>query len=57
MHDAPWYIHRSIQAGALGYVLKDVAGNDLVMVVHSLFGGNRYFSNGIAEIASLFIQE
>jgi DNA-binding NarL/FixJ family response regulator len=56
MYDTPWYIHRSIQAGALGYVLKDVAGDDLVIAVRSVFGGNRYFSKQVAQIAEDYIQ-
>jgi len=56
MDAAPWYIRRSIQAGALGYVLKEVAGDDLVIAVRSLHQGNRYYSKQIAEIARRYIQ-
>lgn len=51
-HNTPRYIQRSLQAGASGYVLKDVAGNDLVKAVRSLHQGNRYFSKQIAELAN-----
>jgi DNA-binding NarL/FixJ family response regulator len=56
MYDTPQYIHRGIQAGALGYVLKDGAANDLVIAVRSVHEGNRYFSKQIAEIAKRYIQ-
>src|SRR5689334_24045789 len=56
MYAAPWYIQRSVQAGALGYVLKEVARDDLVIAVRSLHQGNRYYSKQIAEIAKRYIQ-
>jgi DNA-binding NarL/FixJ family response regulator len=56
MHDTPKYIRRCLRAGALGYVLKDMAGHDLVTAVHSLYEGKRYFSKQIAEIAKYYIQ-
>jgi DNA-binding NarL/FixJ family response regulator len=56
MYAAPWYIQRSIQAGALGYVLKDGVDIDLVIAVRSLHQGNRYYSKQIAEIAKRYIQ-
>lgn len=55
MYSTPNYIHRSLQAGALGYVLKDMAGDDLVKAVHSLYEGNRYFSKQVAGIADYFL--
>jgi DNA-binding NarL/FixJ family response regulator len=56
MHDTPEYIRRSLQAGALGYVLKEAARNELVIAIRSIYRGNRYFSKKIAEIAQHFIQ-
>jgi DNA-binding NarL/FixJ family response regulator len=55
MHNTPKYIRRCLRAGALGYVIKDLAGDDLILAVHSLHEGNRYFSKPIAEIANYFI--
>jgi DNA-binding NarL/FixJ family response regulator len=55
-HHSPYYIQRCLQAGALGYVLKDVAGAELVIAVRSTQQGNRFFSKQIAEIAKRFIQ-
>ena len=56
IYSAPWYIQRSVKAGALGYVLKEAAGDDLVIAVRSLHQGNRYYSKQIAEIAKRYIQ-
>ena len=56
LHDGPYYIRRSLQAGALGYLLKDTANDELVGAVRSIHGGKLYFSDRIAALASLFIQ-
>ena len=48
------HIRGSLQAGALGYVLKDVA-DDVVRGVRSVSQGNRYFSQQVAEVARKFI--
>lgn len=51
----PQYIHRSIEAGAFGYILKDVISRDLVAAVRALHQGNRYFSLQVAELAKLYV--
>ena len=43
------YVMRALHAGALGYVLKDAAGSELVEAVRSLHAGKRYFSPQIAK--------
>jgi DNA-binding NarL/FixJ family response regulator len=55
-HYAPNHIHRCIQAGALGYVLKDTVGDELAIAVRSLYQGHRYFSKQIAEVARHYIE-
>jgi len=50
MYDGPEYVQRALKAGALGYVLKDAAGSELVDAVRTLHRGKRYFSPRIAEI-------
>lgn len=49
MYHTGEYIKRSIKAGALGYVLKEAAGTELVEAVRSLHAGKRYFSPQIAK--------
>jgi len=56
MHDTPKYIRRCLRAGASGYVIKDMAGDDLIIAVHSLYEGKRFFSKQIAEIAEYYLQ-
>ena len=50
MYDTPEYVQRPLQAGAVGYVLKDEAGSELVEAVRTLHDGDSYFSHRIAEI-------
>lgn len=40
-------VERGLAAGALGYVLKDAAGDDLVAAVHAALGGERYVSRAL----------
>ena len=49
MYHTAEYIQRALNAGVLGYVLKDAAGNELVAAVRSLYLGERYFSPQIAS--------
>lgn len=53
--DGEEYIQRALDVGAKGYVLKDVAGEDLVEAIRVIHGGRHYFSNKIAEIAEKYI--
>ena len=55
MHPSPEYIKRSLEAGASGYVLKELADGDLVRAIYSLHMGKRYFSEAIAEIAEYYL--
>jgi DNA-binding NarL/FixJ family response regulator len=57
MHDNANYIRSSIHAGALGYVLKDTVGDELVTAVRSIHQDTRYFSKKIAGIAQLFLSD
>jgi DNA-binding NarL/FixJ family response regulator len=57
IYDNPEYIQRALEAGALGYVLKEDLGNDLFAAIHALYRGKQYFSQKIAEIAKQFIAQ
>ena len=47
MHANPEYVCRALQAGALGYVLKDAAGRVLVEAVRAVHAGQRYLCSKI----------
>lgn len=49
MYHTGEYVQRALKAGALGYVLKDAAGNELIDAVRSLYAGKRYFSPQVAK--------
>jgi len=46
MHDEKAYILKMLEAGALGYVLKDTGMNELVDALHKVVKGEPYFSQG-----------
>lgn len=52
MHDDQEYILKMIQAGASGYILKDVSSIELIKAIETVHQGNTYFSSGASE--SLF---
>jgi DNA-binding NarL/FixJ family response regulator len=49
VHDEPVLVSRGLAAGALGYVLKDAAGDELVPAVHAALGGTRYVSRALRQ--------
>lgn len=51
MHGSSEHIYRALQAGALGYLLKESAGSEVVGAVRAVAAGRRYLSERIADIA------
>lgn len=51
MHGSPEHVHRALQAGAGGYLLKESAGAEVVAAVRAVHAGRRYLSRTIAETA------
>jgi DNA-binding NarL/FixJ family response regulator len=49
MHHTAEYIQRAMEAGAVGYLLKDSAGAELVAAIRALNNGNRYVSKAVAK--------
>jgi DNA-binding NarL/FixJ family response regulator len=43
------YAEQSIDSGAVGYLVKQTAANDLVKAIREAYKGNGYFSPGIAR--------
>lgn len=55
MHDQLEFILEVIQAGASGYVLKDVQNLDLPSAIKVLISGNSYYSEAIAKKLSNYL--
>lgn len=49
MHHTTEYIQRALEAGAVGYLLKDSAGAELVAAIRALNDGKRYISKSVAS--------
>ena len=49
MHYTNEHIQRALQAGAIGYLLKESAGGEVVDAIRSAYEGRRYLSRKIAE--------
>ena len=49
MHSTSEHIYRALQAGALGYLLKESAGAEVAIAVRVVHAGRRYLSPRIAE--------
>ena len=49
MYSSSEHISRALQAGALGYVMKESAGKELVEAVRAVYVGRLYFSQTIVE--------
>jgi DNA-binding NarL/FixJ family response regulator len=50
MHDDPMLAREAIQAGAVGYVLKESACEELIAAVTQALSGNIYISSKIARV-------
>jgi DNA-binding NarL/FixJ family response regulator len=49
IHGTSEYIYRALQAGVMGYLLKESAGQELIQAVRSAFKGERYLSQRIED--------
>jgi DNA-binding NarL/FixJ family response regulator len=49
MHHTTEYIQRALEAGAVGYLLKDSAGAELVAAIRAVKDGKRYISKSVAK--------
>jgi len=50
MHHTTEYLQRALEAGAVGYVLKDSAGVELVTAIRSIHEGKGYLSQKVAKV-------
>ena len=47
MYDNPEYVHRALEAGAWGYVLKEAPSEEIVEAILSVAQGRRYIGTGL----------
>ena len=50
MHSAEKYVKQMLKAGAWGYLLKDSAGEELIVAVRTVAGGKKYLSPSVASV-------
>ena len=48
MHASPEFVYQALRAGALGYVLKESAGDEVVAAVRAVYAGRRFLSEKIS---------
>ncbi len=50
MHDSEEYILESIEAKAMGYLLKDSSKAEILKAIHTVYNGDKYFSGDISNV-------
>jgi DNA-binding NarL/FixJ family response regulator len=53
MHEESQYVVRAVQAGAMGYITKQSAPEQLVSAIRRIIGGSRYLTDQAAEALAL----
>lgn len=48
-YEAPLYIERALRAGAMGYVVKDQAAEELLTAIRTVLGGEVYLTRAMAS--------
>ncbi len=48
MYDNPEYVHRALQAGARGYVLKDAPSQEIITAIEAITEGHTFLSPSIS---------
>jgi DNA-binding NarL/FixJ family response regulator len=50
VHAESMFVEAGLEAGALGYVLKDSAGEELIAAVRAALGGTQYVSRELSGL-------
>lgn len=57
MYDNPEYVSEAVQSGAVGYLIKDGAEDELAFAIKAVMRGDVYLSPSISrQLASVFVQ-
>ena len=54
MHATAEYVYRAFEAGASGYLLKEMAVDEVITAVRAVYGGRNYLSPALAEFVPNF---
>lgn len=57
MHAEPQYVIRAVEAGAMGYITKQSAPEQLVRAIRKLYNGTRFISADAAEALALKVSK
>lgn len=49
-YDAPMYAERALRAGAMGYVVKEQAAEEILKAIRTVLGGEVYVTRGMAAL-------
>lgn len=49
MHSTSEHVFQALRAGALGYVLKEAAGTELLAAIRAVYAGRRYLSQALTD--------
>src|SRR5690606_10762497 len=50
MHDSEDYVMQALDAGAYGYLLKDIDKNEFIRALKQIKAGNKYFSGAVSNV-------
>ena len=50
IHSTAEHVRRALEAGALGYLLKESAGSEVVAAVRAVYAGKHYLSSSVNEV-------
>jgi|SRR6478609_3925490 len=50
MHDSEEYVIQALDAGAYGYMLKDIDKNEFIKALKQIHKGNKYFSGAVSNV-------
>ena len=50
MHDSEEYVIQALDAGAYGYMLKDIDKNEFIKALKQIYKGNKYFSGAVSNV-------
>lgn len=50
MHDSKEYVISVLENGAKGYILKDVASDEMIRAIKAVYDGKTYYSSGVTDL-------